>query len=145
MAFLMVGALAVFQMASAVVQGTHPMGELGKVVDVVGMLVLLVLAALLPLSCGSWRAAYGHPYIHTRESIADDEDVDPRQEVSPRSRVRCGQGCLLAGLPAPIPVMHLRLRCSLSNMCYCRAASSSTHAVQVQRWMQTPLPYLPLF
>lgn len=72
-AFLMVGVLAVFQMGSAIVQGVYRLGQLGKNVDVAGMLVLLALAALLPLSCGSWRASYAHPYIHTRESVADDD------------------------------------------------------------------------
>lgn len=72
-AFLMVGALAVFQMGSAVMQGMYHLGQLGKDLDVAGMLVLLALAALLPLSCGSWRASYAHPYIHTRESVADDD------------------------------------------------------------------------
>jgi hypothetical protein len=37
------------------------------------MLVLLTLAAGLPLQCGSWRAEYGHPYIGTQESSADDD------------------------------------------------------------------------
>lgn len=90
MSFLMVGALAVFQMASAVVQGVYPLGQLGKTVDVVGMVVLLALSALLPLSCGSWRASYAHPYIHTRESSADDEDSNnssrPGSDGSPRAR-----------------------------------------------------------
>jgi hypothetical protein len=76
MAFLMVGALAVFQMGSAVVQGVYHMGQVGKNIDVVGMLVLLMLAALLPISCGSWRASYAHPYIHTRESEDDDDGDD---------------------------------------------------------------------
>jgi hypothetical protein len=70
----MVGALAVFQMGSAVVQGVYHMGQLGKNIDVVGMLVLLMLAALLPISCGSWRASYAHAYIHTRESEEDDDE-----------------------------------------------------------------------
>jgi hypothetical protein len=88
-AFLMVGALAVFQMGSAVMQGVYHLGQLGKNLDVAGMLVLLALAALLPLSCGSWRASYAHPYIHTRESFADDDSdagsSSGRHDRSPRA------------------------------------------------------------
>lgn len=93
----MVGALALFQMGSAVVQGVYQLGQLGKDIDVIGMLVLLVASALLPLSCGSWRATYAHPYIHTRESVADDDDGDGgdgASRVDDRSlqgrRLRCG-------------------------------------------------------
>lgn len=92
MSFLMVGALAVFQMVSALVQGLHPLGDLGKAVDVVGMIVLLALSALLPLACGSWRASYAHPYIHTRESSADDDENAGRPAgASSGRRVRYAQ------------------------------------------------------
>ena len=86
MSFLMVGALAVFQMVSALVQGLHPLGQWGKDVDVICMVVLLALSALLPLACGSWRASYAHPYIHTRESSADDEDDGSRPAGGGSSR-----------------------------------------------------------
>jgi hypothetical protein len=46
------------------------------------MLVLLALAAGLPLRCGSWRAEYGHPYIGTQESAADDESDDGRSRAA---------------------------------------------------------------
>jgi hypothetical protein len=72
--FVGVGALAVYQMATAVVQGTHPFSQAGRTAAVVVMGGLLALAALLPVPCGSWRASYAHHYIHTRESALDDED-----------------------------------------------------------------------
>jgi hypothetical protein len=52
-----------------------------------GMLVLLALAAGLPLRCGSWRAEYGHPYISTQEGCADDDSSDghSRQAAEPGS------------------------------------------------------------
>lgn len=88
----MVGALALFQMGSAVVQGVYHPGQLGKDIDVVGMLVLLVASALLPLSCGSWRASYAHPYIHTRESVADDDDEGSEGGGSRRAGARSPRG-----------------------------------------------------
>lgn len=46
------------------------------------MLVLLALAAGLPLRCGSWRAEYGHPYIGTQESRADDGDDGEHSRIA---------------------------------------------------------------
>lgn len=74
--FLMVGALALWQMGSAIVQAAYPLGSAGRSAVVLLMGALLGAAVLLPLPsvCGPWRAVYAHPYIHTRESLADDED-----------------------------------------------------------------------
>jgi hypothetical protein len=76
LSFLGVGGLALYQMASAVVQAVHPFGEAGKAAIVGGMVALLALSTLLPVAAGGWcwRAVYAHPYIHTRESVCDDEN-----------------------------------------------------------------------
>ncbi|KAF6251968.1 Nodulin-like-domain-containing protein [Scenedesmus sp. NREL 46B-D3] len=96
LSFLMVGVLALYQMASAVLVGQHHLSSDGKVAMVAGMLVLLALAAGLPLRCGSWRAEYGHPYIGTQESSADDEHGDGHSRQgdepgSPQPRT-CSEG-----------------------------------------------------
>ncbi|WIA09948.1 hypothetical protein OEZ85_010161 [Tetradesmus obliquus] len=80
--FLLVGVLALYQMASAVLVGQHELSSDGKAAMVAGMLVLLALAAGLPLRCGSWHAEYGHPYIGTQESHADDGDDGEHSRIA---------------------------------------------------------------
>lgn len=46
-------------MAGAVLAGQHELGQTGKDVMLVGMAVLLGVAAVMPLQCGSWKATYG--------------------------------------------------------------------------------------
>jgi hypothetical protein len=120
----MVGALALFQMGSAVVQGVYHLGQLGKNIDVVGMLVLLVASALLPISCGNWRATYAHPYIHTRESLADDDGEGSGRRGDDRSprgrRLRCVRAITQAPFFVCVRVLKLDV---LMRLCFARGAS----------------------
>eukprot|EP00879_Flechtneria_rotunda_P016105 GHRR01016846.1.p1 GENE.GHRR01016846.1~~GHRR01016846.1.p1 ORF type:complete len:649 (+),score=200.09 GHRR01016846.1:867-2813(+) len=75
--FLLVAALALYQMVSAVLIGQQELSPTSKQVMVAGMAGLLALAAGLPVHCSGWRAAYLHDYIHTRESAPDDEQQPP--------------------------------------------------------------------
>jgi hypothetical protein len=76
MSFLLVAALALYQMASAVLIGQQHLSSSSMYVILGGMALLLLLAAGLPLhfGCGGCQAQYAHDYITTRESLADDEE-----------------------------------------------------------------------
>eukprot|EP00878_Enallax_costatus_P026131 GHUV01028014.1.p2 GENE.GHUV01028014.1~~GHUV01028014.1.p2 ORF type:complete len:147 (+),score=35.57 GHUV01028014.1:460-900(+) len=74
LSFTLVSLLALYQVASALLLRQQQLGQMGKDVMLVGMLLLLLLTAVLPLHCGSCSAAYGHAYTSPREGSIDGED-----------------------------------------------------------------------
>jgi hypothetical protein len=129
LSFFLVAAIAVYQMATAVLEGQQSLTLESREIITAGLLVLLALVALLPYHSGSFWAVYSHRQ-YTEESPGFSPPVSPApsgDEVT-LSQLGPGDRSVLIGGRAGLEHRHSRLAAQQAE----RAAATSSTKQQQQ-------------